>query len=179
MFRKLTICGLLLAGTTWFSLADDKHDHHAAASVKNAGFDKMKSLVGTWVVADKDGKPTDQVASVFKLTAGGTAIQETIFPGQDHEMVSLYTAEGPDLILTHYCMLGNQPRMKANTKSLTNKLVFEFAGGTNLDPKKDKHMHGKTLTFVDPDHIELNGVGWENGGPAKEMCGIMNLVRKK
>ena len=30
------------------------------------------------------------------------------------EMISVYTAEGPDLVMTHYCVLGNQPRMKAD-----------------------------------------------------------------
>ena len=160
--------------------ADDKHEHPLLATPKNAGLDKMKSLAGTWVVADKDGKPTDEVASVIKVTAGGSAVQETIFPGQPHEMVSIYTADGSDLVMTHYCVLGNQPRMKAEPKSVAgNKIRFEFAGGGNLDPKKDKHMHGATLTFVDADHIELDGEGWENGAPMKEMCGQMKLVRKK
>ena len=95
-------------------------------------------------------------------------------------MVSVYTADGPDLAMTHYCMLGNQPRMKANSKSLAaNKLNFEFVGGGNLDPKKDKHMHGATLTFVDADHLEIDGVGWDKGAPDKEMCNGMKLVRKK
>jgi hypothetical protein len=94
-------------------------------------------------------------------------------------MVSMYTVDGDNLLMTHYCMLGNQPQMKADPKSPANQLKFDFVGGTNLDPTKDKHMHGATLTIVDPDHIEINGVGWENGGPAKEMCGMMKLARKK
>jgi len=167
------------ASTETCGAADDKHDHPLPAAPKNAGLDKMKSLAGTWVVADKDGKPTDEVASVIKVTAGGSAVQETIFPGQPHEMVSIYTADGSDLVMTHYCVLGNQPRMKAEPKSVAgNKIRFEFAGGGNLDPKKDKHMHGAILTIVDADHIEIEGVAWDNGAPAKEMCGQMKLVRK-
>jgi hypothetical protein len=94
-------------------------------------------------------------------------------------MVSIYTVDGPDLIMTHYCVLGNQPRMKADPKSPTNQIVFQFAGGTNLDPKKDKHMHAAVLTIVSDDLIEVNGTGWENGAPAKEMCCGLKLVRKK
>jgi hypothetical protein len=94
-------------------------------------------------------------------------------------MISIYTAEGPDLVMTHYCVLGNQPRMKADAKSPANQIAFKFAGGTNLDPKKDKHMHEATLTFIDDDHIEIAGVAWEGGEPAKECCGTMKLVRKK
>jgi hypothetical protein len=52
----------------------------------NAGLEKMKKLAGTWVAADKDGKPTDQVVSIIKVTAGGSVVHETLFPGQPDEM---------------------------------------------------------------------------------------------
>ena len=177
MLRQMWMGGLVLAALVPAAFAEDKHEHHAT-TVKNAGLDKMKTLVGTWVVADKDGKPTEEVVSVIKLTAGGTAVQETLFPGQDHEMISMYTADGADLLMTHYCMLGNQPRMKATPKAGAKTIHFEFVGGGNLDVKKDKHMHAAMLTIVDKDHIEIEGIGWENGAPAKEMCNGMKLVRK-
>lgn len=178
MMRQFLVCGLLLAGLSFSASGEDKHNH-SPTTAKNAGLEKMKTLVGTWVAADKDGKPTNDVVSVIKLTAGGSAVHETLFPDQPHEMISIYTADGSDLVLTHYCMLGNQPRMKASTKSLGNKLNFEFAGGSNLNVKKDKHMHAATLTFVDADHYQVDGIGWENGEPVKEMCNGMKLVRKK
>lgn len=183
MLRGFLLGGLLFATLTlslgFRAFGDDKHNHHAPAGPTNAQFEKMKKLVGTWVEADKDGKPTDKVVSVMKLTAGGSALHETIFPDQPMEMVSVYTVDGNDLVMTHYCVIGNQPRMKADPKSPANEINFEFAGGGNLDPKKDKHMHGAKLKLIDADHIELEGSGWENGAPAKEMCGVMKLVRKK
>ena len=178
MIRHFAPATLLALAIVFPAISQEKHAHQPAAQA-NVGLEKMKKLVGTWVEADKDGKQTDTVVSVIKLTAGGSVVHETIFPGQPHEMVSVYTADGPDLALTHYCMLGNQPRMKASAKSPANQLVFEFAGGSNLDPKKDKHMHGATLTIVDADHISIEGVGWDNGAPAKDMCHEMKLVRKK
>ncbi|MBL8794051.1 MAG: hypothetical protein JNM56_09100 [Planctomycetia bacterium] len=54
-----------------------------------------------------------------------------------------------------------------------------FDGGTNLDPKKDKHMHAATLTFASDNHLKLQGEGWENGAPLKEMCCGLKLVREK
>jgi hypothetical protein len=150
-----------------------------APAPPNPGLERMKKLAGTWVIADADGKPTDQIASVIKVTAGGSAVQETLFPGQPHEMLSVYHCDGADLILTHYCMLGNQPRMKADPKSPPNQLCFKFAGGSNLDPGKDKHMHEGTLTFVDDDHIEFAGCCWEGGKPCKGTECKMRLVRKK
>ena len=169
---------VLLVAVAFSAYGQDKHQHLPAAPA-NAGLEKMKTLVGTWVAADKDGKPTDQVVSVIKLTAGGSAVHETIFPGQPQEMVSLYTVDGSDLVMTHYCMLGNQPRMKADVKSAANQLNFQFVGGSNLDVKKDTHMHSATLTFLDADHIQIEGIAWENGAPSKDMCQTMKLVRKK
>src|SRR5215813_15072481 len=132
MLRRFFAYGLLLAlllilsGT---SHAGDKAAPKLPAPTTNAALEKMKKLAGTWLLADSDGKPTDQVASVIKVTAGGSAVHETLFPGQPHEMISIYTVDGGDLIMTHYCVLGNQPRMKGDLKS-SDQIVFRFAGGT-------------------------------------------------
>ena len=179
MRQRILAVATLLAFLSGSAIGDENHRHEAPSPISNKGFEKMKQLVGTWVEADENGKPTDNVVSVIRLTAGGSAIHETLFPGQAHEMISVYTVEGSDLLMTHYCMLGNQPRLKADPGSPANQLRFEFTGGTNLDPKKDKHMHAATLTIRDADHIEINGTGWENGAPAAEMCAVMKLVRKK
>ncbi len=179
MMRGLVVCGLLLVTFSVATAGGDKPKDKQAPTAANAGLEKMKKLAGTWLTADKDGKPTDQVASIIKVTAGGSVVHETLFPGQPQEMISVYAVDGSDLIMTHYCVLGNQPRMKADPNSSENQIVWQFAGGGNLDPKKDKHMHEATLTFVDDDHIEVKGTGWENGAPCKEMCCGLTLVRKK
>lgn len=182
MVRRILAGGLLTILTLTLSAASPAGDNATPklpTPPTNAALEKLKQLAGTWLVADKDGKPTDQVASIIKVTAGGSAVHETLFPGLPHEMVSIYTVEGSDLIMTHYCVLGNQPRMKADPNSPSNQIVFRFIGGGNLDPKKDKHMHEGTLTIVDNDRLEVNGVGWENGAPAKDACCGLKLVRKK
>ena len=177
MSRRLLICGLmLLAIPTCF--AEDKPETKPTPP-KNANLDKLTKLAGTWVKADDNGKPTDEVVSIIKSTAGGSAVTETLFPGTDMEMVSVYTVDGPDLVMTHYCVIGNQPKLKADPKSASNKIEWVFVGGSNLDVKKDRHMHGGSLTIVDKDHIEFNGIGWVDGKPAEEMCGVMKLTRKK
>ncbi|WP_437202458.1 hypothetical protein [Planctomicrobium sp. SH664] len=182
MKRSALLIAMLSLGLTWPALAEDKHEHKhelPPQAPTNATFEKMKGLVGEWVLADEKGKPTDKVVSIIRLTAGGSAIHETVFPGEPMEMVSVYTADGPDLLMTHYCVLGNQPRMKAKANPSGNRLNFEFAGGSNLDPKKDMHMHSAVLTIVDPDHFEVEGVAWDQGKPAAETCGKMTYLRKK
>lgn len=169
----------MASGLTLIALCVGARAENVPSKATVASFAKLKALAGTWVEADKDGKPTDKVVSVIKVTAAGSAVHETTFPGQPMEMVSVYHMDGPDLIMTHYCALGNQPRMKADTKSLPNQIHFAFAGGTNLDPAKDMHMHEATLKFIDADHIELTGVAWVDGKPSEDHCGQMKLVRKK
>jgi len=177
MTQRFWVGALLLLAVTTAARSDDKAAA-TPATFAQTGLERLKKLTGTWVAADKDGKPTDKVISVVKVTAGGSAVVETLFPGSPMEMVSVYYRDGADLVMTHYCVLGNQPRMKADPKAPANQLHFTFAGGSNLDPATDKHMHEGTITFVDDDHIEFAGVGWEGGKPCKCGCQI-KLVRKK
>src|SRR5215831_13606332 len=125
MVRRFLVCGLLLGALQVTSYGDDKTAGKLPPAPTNAGLEKMKKLAGTWVAADKDGKPTDEVVSVIKVTAGGSAVQETLFPGQDKEMLSVYHLDGADLVMTHYCMLGNQPKMKADPKAPANQIRFQ------------------------------------------------------
>ena len=179
MAQRTWVSGLVLLAIAAVGRADDKGGAKATAPTTHPGLERMKKMAGTWVAAGKDGKPTDQVISVVRVTAAGSAVHETLFPGQPHEMISIYYRDGADLMMTHYCALGNQPHMKADPNSPPNQLRFLFAGGTNLDPAKDKHMHEGTITFTDDDHIEWSGVCWEGGKPCIGHECNMKLVRKK
>lgn len=175
MSRRFWLGSLVTLTLVAAATADDKH----GAPAKAGGLDRIKKLAGTWVAADDKGKPTDQVVSVFKVTANGSAVQESIFPGTGHEMVTVYYNDGPDVVLTHYCALGNQPHMKLDAAGPANKLTFKFVGGANIDPAKDMHMHEGTITVVDDDHITWQWGGYENGKPSDGHKISMNLVRKK
>jgi hypothetical protein len=178
MAQRFLIGGLVLLTFT-AGVPGDEKPGKAPAAAPHPGLERMKKLAGTWVAADKDGKPTNQVVSIIKVTASGSAVHETLFPGQAMEMMSVYHRDGEDLVMTHYCALGNQPRMKADPKSPPNQICFKFAGGSNLDPAKDMHMHEGTLTFIDDDHIEFSGVCWAGGKPDKSHECAMKLVRTK
>jgi len=168
------LLGLALAISSPVLVAEEK----AKPAATGPSFDKLKKLVGDWVLLDKDGKPTDTIAASIKLTAAGSVIQETLFPGAPHEMVTMYHMDGKDLMLTHYCALGNQPRMKAEQNTAANKFVFKYSGATNLKSENDMHMHEGTLTIVDDDHYNAEWVGYEKGKPGNH-SGSFKLERKK
>src|SRR5262249_6635714 len=97
MVRRFLASGLFMILTLTLSVPSrggDTVPPKLPTSPTNTALEKMKKLAGTWLLADKDGKPTDQVASIIKVTAGGSAVHETHFPGQPHEMVSVYTVDG-------------------------------------------------------------------------------------
>ena len=101
---------------------------------------------------------------------------EVLFPGTDHEMVTVYHQDGDDLLLTHYCAAGNQPRMKCRAGSDPNQLVFEFVDATNMRSPQDAHMHAGTLTIIDPQHIQAKWQGYADGKPTDPH--VFNLVRR-
>lgn len=148
----------------------------AAGKSASAALDRFKALAGEWVAAE-DGemhKKGDVVAR-YAVTAAGTAVVETVFPGTPHEMVTVYHADGSDLVLTHYCMEGNQPRMRARNARGT-RFDFAFDGGTNIDPKKDRHMNTASLELVGADEIKSVWTEIEAGKPV--FVAKSHLVRK-
>ena len=154
---------------------------HAATAAADA-FASLKKLHGEWRgPAMQKGMPPSH--SVFRVTAGGSAIEETIFPGTKMEMLSVYHMDKGSLLMTHYCAIGNQPHMKLNPrKSTAHELVFDFAGGTNLNVHRDMHMHSLTLTLPDPSKKgpqKLSGTGtsWKGGKQENSCATVLTRVR--
>jgi hypothetical protein len=140
-------------------------------------FEALKGLAGDWVQVGKDGKPTEKVVSSIRVTSGGHTVQETLFPGSDHEMVTMYHLDGTDLVLTHYCMLGNQPRLRAEPGEDVNKIVFKFVSATNLKSNDEHHMDHATLTIDGKDHFKAVWGSCKDGKPNHEVT--LDLVRKQ
>ena len=148
----------------------------AAVTAADA-FASLKKLEGRWRgPSPMKGMPPGN--TIFHVTAGGSAVEERILPGTKMEMLSVYHMDKGDLLMTHYCAAGNQPRMKLNTRTSTaGELVFDFAGGTNLNPRRDMHMHSQRMTLPRPtkagsQKLTTYGTSWE-GGKEKDRCTIL------
>jgi hypothetical protein len=162
-----------------FSLAtfpSQGQDKKPPAPNTNPAFEQFKRLVGEWV-GNKKGEDGHDLRVKYKLTAGGSALVETIMPGSDHEMVTVIHPDGPDLLLTHYCMLGNQPHMRATPKADAKVIEFKFVKATNMKSDKDMHMREVTFTFVDNDTLRADWVHYKDGKSAGNM--VVELKRKK
>lgn len=142
-----------------------------AAGSADAGFEKLKSLVGEWETEAPDGEP---VTLRYALIAGGSALEEENSHG---DMVTIYHMDGDSVLLTHYCMAKNQPRMRAKGLSADGKtLEFTFVDASNLARSTDMHMRGLKVTFEDADHITQT---WVHSMGGKEEPASFKLTRKK
>jgi hypothetical protein len=170
-----TIAVSVVAVLSAFAFAQDQHDKKGHA--KNGALERFAQLDGEWTGKGvHDGKETD-ARIVYKVTSGGSAVVETIDPGGPHEMVSVIHADGNALALTHYCMLGNQPHMRAVPKPGDNKVAFEFVKATNLKSAKDACMHSATFTFADRDTLQTEWTLYQDGKEAGRA--VFSLKRKK
>jgi len=136
----------------------------AAAPDSKAAFERLKALAGSWEGKAGHGAELQPGATVrWENISNGTAVMETLFPGTPHEMRSVYFLDGGELVLTHYCAMGNQPKMRLSPASTDRTLVFDFAGGTNVDPAKDAHVHSGKITVASPDALEAEWTVWAGG----------------
>jgi len=124
----------------------------------DAAFARLKTLVGDWRSEANDERLS------YELVAGGTALVERETGANRPAMVTLYHRDGDRLVLTHYCMAGNQPRMQAQSYSAaTGELRFEFVDATNMATPAAGHMHSLAMRFVDGDHIETEWQFFQDG----------------
>jgi hypothetical protein len=149
----MTIAGLVLVLVLALVLVTGRSAAASPIEAK-AAFDLLKGLDGEWTgtAGSADGPPT---TVRYHVTAGGSAVFETLFPGTEHEMVTAYHLNGDALVLTHDCSVGNQPRMRLDRQaSSPAELRFVFDGGTNFDPAKDAHIHAGSIRLAGKDRIE-------------------------
>jgi hypothetical protein len=158
-----------------FAVGSQAKDSQQPAA-QNAALERFKQLAGEWVGKGMHDGMEHDVRATYKVTSGGSAVVETIDPGGPHEMVTVIHTDGDALALTHFCMLGNQPRMKATPKANDDKVAFEFVSATNLKSDKDMHMRSVTFTFTGKNTFKAEWTMF-NDGKAAELA-VFEMKRK-
>ncbi|MGA7221098.1 MAG: hypothetical protein WBX38_22475 [Candidatus Sulfotelmatobacter sp.] len=151
---------LLLLTTTGF-----------AQTAAQKSFDQLKSLDGSWEGKNIQGKP---VSVSFRNTAGGSALMSEIMGHED--MITMFTLDGPNrLVLTHYCAVGNQPRMNASFSPDGKTVTFDFVDATNLATPNAGHMQRVVFAIVDANHHTEDWTFVDHDKQTKE---FFDLARK-
>lgn len=174
----VVVCGVMcgwLGGVP--ALADqDSESCNVDRPLKSSpDFDRIKSLVGTWTGTTKHSGETKPVQVIYQLTAGGSAVMETVFQGTPHEMLTVYHLDDDRLVMTHYCMLGNQPRMESVKDEQPDVIQFSFVDGHNISPDTDPYMGRVMMKFDGDDQLISDWTLIKDGQPAD----VAHLVLKR
>jgi hypothetical protein len=97
----------------------------------------LKELIGDWQATRKNGQT---VRVSYRLVARDTVLVESWLPGTGRETLTLYHMDKDDLLATHYCALGNQPRLRLRVPSTAGVFAFDFVSATNLPDAKAAHQ---------------------------------------
>jgi hypothetical protein len=115
-------------------------------------FDRLKELAGDWqATAVENGKEMTGLLT-FRVASGGSVLMADLAPGTPHEMITMFHRDGDDLLATHYCLTGNQPRLRAVAGADPGVISFAFKDATNLPNQTAPHMGGVRITMIDANH---------------------------
>jgi len=151
-----------------------------AQSDAQKSFEKLKTLAGSWEgTVHAAGTPMDgaRLNVTLRVASMGNTLLHEIKGDGPEDPISMFTIDGDQLRLTHYCDAGNQPHMVGTVSPDGKTLTFNYVDATNLLPSQGGHMQRATFNFIDADHhTELWEFAMENGKP---MGGLLDLRRTK
>jgi hypothetical protein len=127
-----------------------------------AAFERFKRLAGTWEGKSTKGW-TEQIA--YLVIARGSVVMEQSRDAHPNEvMTSMVHMDGDRLLLTHYCVAGNQPRLVLSTiEDAGRTLHFSFLDATNLASRDRGHMDSVVFRFADADHFTSRWSWYQDG----------------
>ncbi len=123
-----------------------------------ATFARLKGLVGEWKGSWEPGSEPTTVT--YSLTGNGSVLREDYRIGET-TMSTVYHMDGDELMLTHYCSIGNQPRMRAQSVSADGEIIFDFFDITNHDT--GGYSKRLALRLVDDDRVSVAYTGSRTG----------------
>ena len=162
-----TVCGvsalslmLALAVASGIDAGPATADSPVVAEVDGpALFERLKGLVGEWQGQWEPGSVPTTVS--YALTGNGSVVVEDYVVGET-TMATLYHLDGDDLMLTHYCSAGNQPRMRVSSVSGDRRRIeFDAIDVTNLT--SGGYSRKLVVSMLEADRIALTYTGSRTG----------------
>ncbi|MCB1044607.1 MAG: hypothetical protein KDC35_16820 [Acidobacteria bacterium] len=117
----------------------------------------LVQLEGSWHGVGPDNL---HVAVNYALWSGGHSFVEIRKPTGEPDMVTVFHRDGDQVLLTHYCSAGNQPRMVMTDTSTETDIAFQFLDKTGAD---GGHMVGLRFQIHNPQHVTQTWVWREEG----------------
>jgi len=133
-----------------------------------AAFESLQRLAGQWQGETKEGR-TLKVS--LRPTAGGSVLVETWTLAPGRESLTLYHLDGDQLLATHYCPQGNQPRLRLRSVDAQGRMDFVFKDGSNTDKHGGWHQHAMWIR-VGEEGFTRSETYVENGSTAEAIAAV-------
>ena len=147
----------------------------AAPKTSSAEFERIKGWEGKWEGTSTGHGGDEKVSVEYHVTSGGTAVEEKLFAGSPHEMVSIYyEGKNGKVGMTHFCMLGNRPHLEVKNSD-ASKMDFDWVPGGGVDPN-ELHMHSLSIATVDATHITQTWTAFKDGKPMDDRT-VISLTK--
>jgi hypothetical protein len=134
-------------------------------------FANLQQLAGVWEGRTARGS---LVRVSYRTISAKSALVETFTTSSGSETLTIYHADGPNLIATHYCAQGNQPRLRLEAGNGRTTFQLAFHDATNLAGPDSSHLIRLKLELTDAGQLERTEVYSENG---KDDVTVLRFVR--
>ncbi len=128
-----------------------------------AAYARFKNLAGEWVGKSTKGWTDRESISVIARESAVMVISN-FEAHPDETMATMVHLDGDRLMLTHYCVARNQPRLEATSIEDDGRTItFAFSDGTNLPSRDTGHMDKAIFRFVDDTHYSSRWTFYQDG----------------
>ena len=162
---NLLIAVALCAATGAGSRAAEVRSNDSSVTAEDAAaaYARFKTLAGEWVGKSTEGWTDREIISVIARESAVMNISN--FEGHPGEtMVTMVHLDGDRLMLTHYCVARNQPRLEATSIEDDGRTIkFTFRDGTNLPSRDTGHMDKAIFRFADDAHYSSQWTFYKDG----------------
>jgi hypothetical protein len=132
-------------------------------------FEVFKSLNGQWAISS--GGKTLPFRMTYAIASNGSIVTE-----QFGKELSVFYNDNGNLLMTHFCNRGNQPRLKLKAGGAASRYEFDMFDITNLKDPSDDHVHAIIYEIPDPQHIRLEIIWKKGDGEESEKYVLTKLL---
>jgi len=134
----------------------------ALAKNEVAAFERLKKLAGPWTGRSTKGWIDRNEIEV--IAAKSVILMRGEDAHRNEVMATAIHMDGQRLVLTHYCVAGNQPRLVASEISDDGRrIVFTFLDGTGMASRDTGHMDKVVFQLLDDDHYTTQWTWYAKG----------------
>ena len=127
-----------------------------------AAFRRFQSLEGAW-----EGRSTKGWVESLRyqsIAAGSTVLETSLDAHPGEAMATAFYLDGDRLLLTHYCVAKNQPRLEATAFADGGRtVVFTFQDGGNIPTRDRGHMDRAVFTFETDGRVRSQWTWYQDG----------------